>query len=286
MPHYLLQPSGRFSMRKSVLTLSVAAALAAPSLAAAQAAAPSPVTGNIGLFSEYRFRGIDQTFGKPALQGGFDYAHSSGLYVGNWNSSINEGAGFPGGSLEMDFYGGFKKSFGDFGIDVGAIYYFYPGTDAGPTTQYTPINANGETASGTIDNKEVYIGASWKFLSLKYFHSLDDYFGMPGSKNTNYIDLSGTFDLGNGWGVNAHVGQLKFKGVNNGDYMDWKLGVTKDIGGYVFGLAYIDTDAKGNCGAAEFYCFGNGTVDFATGAPTKTKNAGDSTVVISVSKSF
>jgi uncharacterized protein (TIGR02001 family) len=273
-------------MRKSVLTLSVAAALAAPSLAAAQAAAPSPLTGNIGLFSEYRFRGIDQTFGKPALQGGFDYAHSSGFYVGNWNSSINEGAGFPGGSLEMDFYGGFKKSFGDFGFDIGAIYYFYPGTDAGPTTQYTPINANGETASGTIDNKEIYLGVSWKFLALKYYHSVDDYFGMPGSKNTNYIDLSGTFDLGNGWGINAHVGQLKFKGVNNGDYMDWKLGVTKDIGGYVFGLAYVDTDAKGNCGAAEFYCFGNGTVDFATGAPTKTKNAGDSTVVLSVSKSF
>jgi len=276
-------------MRKSFLTLSVAAALAAPGIAAAQAPAPaSPhtVTGNVGLFSEYRFRGIDQTFGKPALQGGFDYAHSSGFYAGNWNSSINEGAGFPGGSLEMDFYGGFKKSFGDFGFDIGLIYYYYPGTDAGPTTQYTPINAAGETASGVIDNKEIYIGATWKFLSLKYYHSLDDYFGMPGSKNTNYIDLGATWDLGNGWGINGHVGQLKFKGVSNGDYTDWKLGVTKDVSGYVFGLAYIDTNVKGNCANAEFYCFGNGTVDFATGAPTKTKDAGDSTIVFSVSKSF
>jgi len=278
-------------MRKSFLTLSVAAALAAPGIAAAQAPAAAPasphtVTGNVGLFSEYRFRGIDQTFGKPALQGGFDYAHSSGFYAGNWNSSINEGAGFPGGSLEMDFYGGFKKSFGDFGIDIGAIYYFYPGTDAGPTTQYTPVNASGTTASGTIDNKEIYIGASWKFLSLKYYHSLDDYFGMPGSKNTNYIDLGATWDLGNGWGINGHVGQLKFKGVVNGDYTDWKLGVTKDIAGYVFGLAYVDTNAKGDCATAQFYCFGNGSFDGATLGPTKTKDAGDSTVIISVSKSF
>src|SRR5688572_28016804 len=163
-------------MHKSVVALSVVAALTAGIAAAAE---PSPVAGNIGLFSEYRFRGIDQTFGKPALQGGFDYAHSSGFYLGNWNSNVSEGAGFPGGNLEMDFYGGFKKSFGDFGFDIGAIYYYYPGTDAGTTVQYTPINTNGETASGTIDNKEIYLGVSWKFLSLKYYHSVDDYFGMP-----------------------------------------------------------------------------------------------------------
>ncbi|HSA68341.1 MAG TPA: TorF family putative porin, partial [Burkholderiales bacterium] len=112
-------------MRKSILTLSVAAALSAPMLVAAQSApAPrSPVTGNIALVSEYRFRGIDQTFGEPALQGGFDYAHSSGVYLGNWNSNV--GALFNGANLEMDFYGGWRKSFGDFGLDVGAIYYYY-----------------------------------------------------------------------------------------------------------------------------------------------------------------
>jgi uncharacterized protein (TIGR02001 family) len=278
-------------MRKSILTLSVAAALAAPGLAAAQAPAastsPHTVTGNVGLFSEYRFRGIDQTFGKPALQGGFDYAHSSGLYLGNWNSNVSEGAGFPGASLEMDFYGGFKKSFGDFGLDVGFIWYTYPGSDAGATTLYSPANSAGTIHSGKVDNKEVYIGGSWKFLSLKYYYSIDDYFSVPGSKKSNYIDLGATWDLGSGWGINGHVGQLKLKSVNNGDYTDWKVGVTKDIGGYVFGLAYVDTDAKGSCGTPTgFYCFGNGTSDTGTGAPTKTKDAGDSTVVISVSKSF
>jgi uncharacterized protein (TIGR02001 family) len=269
-------------MRKLILTVSVAAALAAPGLAAAQApaAAASPVTGNIGLFSEYRFRGIDQTFGKPALQGGFDYAHASGLYIGNWNSNINQGAGFPGGNLEMDFYGGFKKSFGDFGLDVGAIYYYYPGTDAGAGIAFSPTNnITGEVANGKIDNKEIYIGGTWKFLSLKYFHSLDDYFGMPGSKNSYYIDLTATWDLGGGWGVVGHVGDTKFKGVNGADYTDWKLGVTKDLGGYVFGLSYIDTNAKGSCANAEFYCFLNGV-------GTKTQDAGDSAFVLSVSKTF
>src|SRR5256885_11108580 len=96
-------------MRKSILSLAVAAAVLVPGLAAAQATAPSPLTGNATLISDYRFRGISQTFQEPAIQGGFDYAHASGLYAGNWNSNVSQGAGFPGGNIEMDFYGGFKK---------------------------------------------------------------------------------------------------------------------------------------------------------------------------------
>jgi uncharacterized protein (TIGR02001 family) len=180
----------------------------------------------------------------------------------------------------MDFYGGFKKSFGDLGLDAGLIYYYYPGTDAGTGVPFSPANnRTGQTANGKVDNKEFYIGASWKFLSLKYYHALDDYFAAPDTKNSYYVDLGATWDLGSGWGVNGHFGVFKFKNMTNADYNDWKLGVTKDLSGYVFGLSYVDTDAKGNCGAAEFYCFSNS-------AGTKTKDAGRSTVVVSVSKSF
>src|SRR5678810_1312671 len=116
-------------MRKSVLTLSVVAALAAPGLASAQTAAPaaapapSPVTGNMTIASDYRFRGISQTYLGPAIQGGIDYAHASGIYLGNWNSNVASQVFSGGSGIEMDFYGGWKKSFGDFGLDVGTIYY-------------------------------------------------------------------------------------------------------------------------------------------------------------------
>jgi uncharacterized protein (TIGR02001 family) len=249
-------------MRKSIVLLSAAAALGAPMLAAAQAApAPSPVTGNMALVSEYRFRGIDQTFGKPALQGGFDYSHASGVYLGNWNSNVNPGAGFNGANFEMDFYGGWKQSFGDFGVDLGAIFYYYPGS--------TP----------DVDNKEVYIGGSWKTLSAKYYHSVDDYFSVPDSKNSWYLDFSYTHDFGGGWGLVAHYGIFEFKNVANGDYNDWKLGITKDVGGWILGAAYVDTDAKGDCNVPELYCFPNGN-------GTKTRDAGKATVVFSVSKTF
>jgi uncharacterized protein (TIGR02001 family) len=269
-------------MHKLVVPLALATAATASISAQAQQAAPapSPVTGNVTLASEYRFRGIDQTYGKPAIQGGFDYSHASGVYLGNWNSNVSQGAGFPGGNIEMDFYGGWKKAFGDFGLDVGAIYYFYPGTDSGPGLVGAPFNnRTGAIHTGKVDNKEVYVGGTWKWLSAKFFYSLDDYFSTPDTKHSNYLDLAANYDLGKGWGVAAHYGHLNFKNMDNASYSDWKLGVTKDLSGWVLGAAYVGTNAKGDCGSAEFYCFLNTS-------GTKARDAGRNTVVLSVSKTF
>ena len=237
-------------MRKSILSASVAVALLTPALAAAQSA--SPVTGNMSLVSDYRFRGITQTFEEPALQGGFDYAHSSGVYLGNWNSSIADSF-FGGSPLEMDFYGGYKGTAGPLGYDVGVLYYYYPGS------------------SPKIDNTEIYVGVSWKFLSLKYFYAVSDFFSVPDTDGSDYIDFTATWDLGSGWGLVGHVGHQRIKNNSSADYTDYKLGVTKDLGGWLFGAAFVDNDASGTITNVN-----NGT----------TKNVGDSTVVLSVSKTF
>src|SRR3954466_14720718 len=94
-----IHPQGEHLMLKFVIPIALATAATASVNAQAQQAAPapSPVTRNITLASEYRFRGIEQTFGKPAIQGGFDYSHASGIYLGNWNSNVSQGAGYPGG---------------------------------------------------------------------------------------------------------------------------------------------------------------------------------------------
>ena len=243
-------------MHKSILSAAVAATLLVPGLAAAQAA--SPITGNMSLVSDYRFRGLTQTFEEPALQGGFDYAHSSGIYLGNWNSAISDTL-YAGSPLEMDFYGGYKGAAGPLGYDVGVLYYYYPGSDL--------------AGVGTIDNLEVYAGVSWKFLSLKYFHAVSDFFGAPNTDGSNYIDLTANYDLGQGWGINGHVGHQKVKGLANADYTDYKIGVTKDVSGWVFGASFIDTDAED---AAWTYANATG----------KSMNIGDSTLVLSVSKTF
>ena len=244
-------------MRKSIASIAVSAALA-PALAAAQTPAPSPVTGNVSLVSDYRFRGLSQTFEEPALQGGFDYAHSSGFYLGNWNSSISD-TFYAGSPLEMDFYAGYKPTFGDITVDVGILYYYYPGSDA--------------PGIGRIDNTELYAGAAWKWLSAKYFHAVSDFFGVPDTKNSNYIDLTASFTFGAGWGVVGHIGHQKVKNLSDADYTDYKIGITKDVGGWVLGAAFIDTDAEE---ASYSPLNANGRAKFI----------GDSTVVFSVSKTF
>ncbi len=285
-------------MKKTLIALAVAAGFVAPAFAqtaapaAPEAKSPHTITGNIGLFTSYRFRGIDQTFGKPALQGGIDYSHESGFYAGNWNSNVSSGAGYPSGNLEMDFYGGWKGAFGDFGVDVGVLHYYYPGSSA-----RTLSNSNHKHTSarsgGTVNNTELYVAGSWKFITLKYSYALSDYFELPDSQGTSYLDLSANYDLGNGWGINGHVGHLYANdytyefttGSRSISYTDWKVGVTKDIDGWIFGLSYVDTNAKGNCSKAEFYCFSNSWADDGD-LGSKFKNAGRGIGVLSVSKTF
>ena len=268
-------------MRKSVLTLSVAAALAAPGLAVA--ADPSPLTGNASLVSDYRFRGISQTYLGPAIQGGADYAHSSGFYVGNWNSSVATQVFNGGSGIEMDFYGGWKKSFGDVGIDLGTIYYYYPRAEF-----------QGTAGNAKFDNWEIYAGASWKWLSGKFYYAVSDYFGLSSeqsaggywtnrdtgallgstsdSSGTWYLDLTATVPVNKELSIVAHYGMLEVNKYSELDYKDWKLGVTYDLNGWVLGAAYVDTNAD----KAWYY----------TGGSRGAKATGDSTIVFSVMKTF
>src|SRR5437870_6776447 len=97
-----------------------------PAPAPAAPGAPEPdftFTGNVGIYSQYVFRGVSQTNEKPALQGGFDLGHKSGLYVGTWLSNISwlsDASPGVSASLEWDMYGGYKGTLpGDFGYDIG-----------------------------------------------------------------------------------------------------------------------------------------------------------------------
>ncbi len=261
-------------MRKNLIAVAVAGALSISALPVFAADAPSPFTGNVGFATEYLYRSIAQTAGKPALQGGFDYAHPSGAYVGVWGSNISwlENWGMSSASLEVDVYGGFKKSMGDLGFDVGVLTYNYPG----------------KLAAGMVNpnTTELYGALSWKFLTLKYSHSTTNLFGAPNSKNSGFLELNMNYDLGDGWGVTGHVGRQTVKNVANkaGDYTAYKLGVTKDVGVGVLGLSLSTTNAKDNCtlGAAEFYCMPSSVAN----AASPDYRTGKSRAVLSFNKTF
>ena len=253
-------------MRKTILAAAVSAAAALPGLAQAQAAASSPhtLTGNMAIVSDYRFRGISQTYTQPAIQGGIDYAHASGFYIGNWNSSVS-GLSYPsGGGIEMDLYGGFKKSFGDFAFDVGLLQYYYP-------KAVTP------TGGEKFDTLEAYLGVTWKWLSLKYSTTLTDYFGVNSistgtangdSEGSGYLDFTASYEIAPKLTLVGHYGMQTVKNYDALEYNDWKLGVTYDLNGWLLGASYIGTDA-------------DETIYVLNG-----KEIGKDTVVLSIGKSF
>ena len=256
-------------MKKSLIAVALIGAFAAPAMAAEEAKAESAhtFTGNVGLVSNYIFRGISQTQHKPAIQGGFDYSHASGFYVGTWASNVNwvRDTGFKTeNSMEWDFYGGFKKSVGDFSFDVGALQYYYPGDRV----------ANMNDTNST----EVYAGLGWKFLTLKYNYTVSPYlFGWQGvngetTRGSGYLDLAMNYDIGSGWGVNAHVGRQWIRNYSHASYTDWKLGVTKDVGFGVVGLSYTDSNARACSDERLPYCWNGKDVGKTMGVLSFTKS--------------
>lgn len=106
-------------LNKSLLTSAMAGALLAGGLASTTASAE--VSANIGVVSQYYFRSL-QFSDSAAVQGGVDYEHESGFYVGSWASNLE--GGDP--SYELDLYLGFSGEAGEIGYDVGYNLYAYP----------------------------------------------------------------------------------------------------------------------------------------------------------------
>lgn len=247
-------------MKKLILAVAVMGAFAG--IANAQQATPATpehtFTGNVTVATDYRFRGISQTFKEPTIQGGFDYAHSSGFYVGNWNSNVS-GNSFVDGSIEMDLYAGYKFAITpDFTADVGALHYYYPGA---------------ENAGVKYDTTELYIAGTYKWFTLKYSNAVSDFFGFADSSGSDYLELNATFEVADKTTLGFHVGQQNVKNVANADYTDYKISLARDFGFATIGLAVIGTDAD-----KTFYSVSNGA--------GKSKELGDTTAVLSISKAF
>jgi uncharacterized protein (TIGR02001 family) len=205
----------------------------------ARADDPPPVhsfTGKVALYSEYEYRGISQTSEKPALQLNLDYAHQSGLYVGTFLSNIKwlkDSNPSTRANLEWDIYGGYKfEVVKDVTLDVGYLRYEYP-----RSSEFTP----------KPNTDEVYVGASFGPATLKYSYSINDTFGVPNSKGSDYLELAVNYPIPKleKLTLNGVVGHQAYKHNNFLSYTVWKLGATWDFGGgFTAGAYYKATDAE------------------------------------------
>lgn len=86
-------------------------------------------SGEVSLTNDYRFRGISQTAGDPALQAGVDWSAENGFFIGAWASNLDfDEEGYNGPDIELDIYAGYYGEINDnTSWDVTLYRYNYPG---------------------------------------------------------------------------------------------------------------------------------------------------------------
>lgn len=234
--------------QKTKLLIATLSALCALPAWAENAASSSPMATNLSIVNNYVYRGISKTAGSPAVQGGFDVTDTSGFYIGVWGSNVNwlGNAGIAtNSSLELDVYAGVKDNFAaDYTYDLGVLRYHYPAV----------YNVGATSA----DTNEIYGALGYQWLTVKYSYSSGNAFGVAGSKGSNYLDVSANYPVpDSSVTLGAHYGKQVYKGLTASNlklagfdpsYTDYKLSISTDMGGYVFSLAYSQTNTVKGAG--------------------------------------
>ncbi len=216
-------------------------------LVSAGTEAQAGFSGNVALTSDYIFRGISQTNEDPAVQGGFDYVHDSGFYVGTWASSLEFGEDssmVDPASMELDVYGGYSGKISDaLSYDVSVLRYMYPGASKSLNYDYTEI---GGSLAYDFGAAAVTVGVYYS----------PDFFASSDKATYYYVDIA--VPLPAAFSANFHVGHQTIDDnatFGTPDYTDYKVGVSKDVGGFGLALDWVDTDlSKSECFGGSNLC--------------------------------
>lgn len=252
-------------MRQSILLTAILGTLSFAQVSyaaevAKEEASDWAATANVGFVSDYYFRGISQTWHRPAVQGGFDITHSSGFYGGMWGSNVTPNT-YPDSNVEIDVYGGYNGTIPaveGLGWTVGLYSYLYPGGSWKKYRLSTEPNVVQTPKGGRWDTTEVNFGLSYSYFSAKVSYTLTDWFGADrdsgwdgSTKGSTYWELNAAYPLP-WWNLTliGHVGQLNvngkldvafdpdgaggasgpsasFSGASSPDYTDYKVGLSK-----------------------------------------------------------
>lgn len=187
-----------------------------------ESSGPFEIDAEIGLNSDYRFRGISLSDKDPEVTAEISISHESGLYAGVWasNVALNDGAD----DLELDLYAGYATDLGGLSLDVGAVYYLYPGNS---DFNYVELTGSVGFAAGPAT---ITLGAA-------YAPSQDNI----GNQDNTYVYVSGDLPLGDS-PLSVHGTFGIEDGAFGDSKRDWLLGATYDLGGGLSATVdYVDT---------------------------------------------
>ncbi len=176
-------------------------------------------SASVTLVSDYRSRGISESWLEPALQGLVGYEHPSGWYAELEGSQVSSVL-YPGADVELDFVAGYGREFANgMGINTGLVRYIYPGSEG-------------------HDGALVYFGVSWRILTVRYTHWI-----LGPVRDSKYFEVNANFDLGGDWKLGLHAGTRMFPDEPEADYSDWRASLAKAFGKTTVGIFYTNTDA-------------------------------------------
>lgn len=205
--------------------------LGAALLSVSAASQANELTANVGVTSNYVFRGITQTDDNPAVQGGIDFNHNSGLYAGAWASNVESSTGDKG--WETDLYVGYNFKLNESVVfDVGYIAYVYSSTN---------IN----------DADEIFFGASFKDFTATYYVGNRDV-----GPDYSYIDLKYNYPLPQEFNLHLHYGNLNDDAPGQ-DAEDASIGISKNIMKFDLGLTLTTVDVDSGYNENEIFITAN-----------------------------
>lgn len=229
-------------MTRTAPMLAIAGLLATTTLANAaddDGRIPGAFSASIAFASDYVFRGISQTGSNPAVQGGIDWAHDSGVHLGVWGSNVDFGTD---AGTEVDWVAGYAGQIGDVAYDLKLTYYSYPG------------------ASNSLDydfwEAALVLGYDLGPASLGVAYNYSPAF-FGGSGQAHYVSGSVAvavpeFPLG--LTLSAGIGRQFIEDNatwGTPDLTDWRVGAAGRVEGFDLALTYTDTDlASADCGGS------------------------------------
>jgi len=164
------------------------------------------------LASQYVWRGIRRSDGRPAAQLGVNAANPDGWSAGAWLSSLgNRNAD---GWLEWDVYGGYSGKRGDLGYKLMAYYYGYPGALAAAGAR----RGYGELVAG-LNYKTAYATS----INATYYRTVTrDFSGIANARGTGYVDVGVRHAIDKATTLNLHAGDGRVAGGNGNDAYNWR----------------------------------------------------------------
>lgn len=249
-------------MKKVVMSVLAAMAVsaAAPAFAADMpvkapkmvVAAPSPwdIAFGTAFTTDYRLRSVSQSNKKPAVQGYFELQYTVNdwlkLYAGVWGSSLT---GYLA-NAEIDPSGGARLTFGNFGLDLGYVYYGYPDGTA---------NGNTYGSFGEFYAKPSYKFNDWLSVAgvVDYGPNFNNGYLIVGSKDAGFYAANATITLpfspaGITISINPEIGRQYYKctvgAVGGGGcpptsgYTYWDVGLIFNYKAATLDLRYWDTN--------------------------------------------